>query len=108
MADQSQGREAGVKAGMSTRANTRSQAASFVSPPGSKTPPSMPIKRTILYPDNNANRSKPSEGSEPVDASALTKALKNYDQAGRQREVTPGTSPCRKRQRVYGDRYVAS
>lgn len=107
MADQSQEREAGVKTGMSTRANTRSQAASFVSPPGSKTPPSMPIKRTILYPDSNANRSKPSEGSEPVDASALTKALKDYDKAGRQREITPGTSPCRKRQRVYGDRYVA-
>jgi cell division cycle 20-like protein 1 (cofactor of APC complex) len=66
----------------------------------------MPTKRTILYPDNNVNRSKAPEASEPIDASALAKALKDYDQAGRQRERTPGTSPCRKRQRVYGDRYV--
>lgn len=40
-----------------------------------------------------------------VDPSALNKALmKEFEGAGRQREVTPGGSPSRKRQRVYGDR----
>ncbi|KAJ5111371.1 hypothetical protein N7532_001906 [Penicillium argentinense] len=107
MADQPQ-RTEGPKAGMSTRAQTRSQAAtgSFVSPPGSKTPPSMPAKQTIRYPDNNANRSRAQEGSEPIDAASLAKALKDYDEAGRQRERTPASSPCRKRQRVYGDRFI--
>ena len=63
----------------------------------------MPAKKTIFYPDNSRNRSA-QEGSEPVDPSALAKALKDYDEAGRRRERTPGASPCRKRQRVYGDR----
>ena len=45
-------------------------------------------------------------GSEPVDAPALSKALKDYEEAGRVREVTPGASPSRKRQRIYGDRSV--
>lgn len=102
--------EAGASSGGTDRVNTRSQAqaqaqtAAFVSPPGSKTPPSMPAKRTIMYPDSLGNRQRTEEGSEPVDATALTKALKDYDEAGRRRERTPGTSPCRKRQRVYGDR----
>lgn len=39
-----------------------------------------------------------------MDPDALTKALKDMEDAGRQRERTPGMSPCRKRQRVYGDR----
>ena len=108
MGDRPQDTEAGVKSGRSTtgNVNTRSQAANIVSPPGSKTPPSMPTKRTILYPDNMGNRPRAVEGAEPVDAGALSKALMDYEEAGRQRERTPGTSPCRKRQRVYGDRYV--
>ena len=43
-------------------------------------------------------------GSEPVDPTALSKALKDMEDAGRVRERTPGASPSRKRQRVYGDR----
>jgi len=45
-------------------------------------------------------------GSEPIDPGALTKALKDMEDAGRSRERTPGASPSRKRQRVYGDRLV--
>ena len=45
-------------------------------------------------------------GSEPVNPTALSKALKDIDDAGRVRERTPGASPSRKRQRVYGDRSV--
>jgi hypothetical protein len=42
-----------------------------------------------------------------LDAGALTKALL-FGEEGRSRDVTPGGSPSRKRQRVYGDRYVAT
>lgn len=45
-------------------------------------------------------------GSEPMDPTALSKALKDMEDAGRVRERTPGASPSRKRQRVYGDRSV--
>ena len=103
MGDRSQDKEAGVSRVKATTESSRSQIPNIVSPPGSKTPPSMPTKRTIMYPDNLGNRPRAAEGSEPVDATALAKALKDYDEAGR-RERTPGTSPCRKRQRVYGDR----
>lgn len=108
MGDRSQDTEAGLRAGKTTAGTTRSQAsntraANIVSPPGSKTPPSMPIKRTILYPDNIGGP-RAQDGSEPVDANALAKALKDFDEGGVGRERTPGASPCRKRQRVYGDR----
>lgn len=77
---------------------------SIVSPPGSRTPPSMPAKKTLFFPDNLGGRQRNQNGSEPIDPDALTKALKEYEDAGRPRERTPGTSPSRKRQRVYGDR----
>ena len=72
----------------------------MVSPPGSKTPPSNPVKRTLFFPASHGTQSE----SQPVDPDTLAKALKDYDDAGRRRERTPGTSPSRKRQRVYGDR----
>jgi cell division cycle 20-like protein 1, cofactor of APC complex len=71
---------------------------------GSKTPPSQSTKKTILVPDTQGTRQKPRSESQPVDPDALARALKEYDEAGRRRERTPGTSPSRKRQRVYGDR----
>ena len=46
------------------------------------------------------------QGSEAVDADALSKALKEFEEAGQVRERTPVGSPHRKRQRVYGDRLV--
>lgn len=94
------------------RSNARSSegnvnAANIVSPPGSRTPPSRPSKQTLLFSEPSSNRQRSRTGSEPVDADALTLALKEYEEAGRRRERTPGTSPSRKRQRVYGDRYDA-
>lgn len=106
MGDRSRDTGAGVGSGRATRGNTRSQAARMASPPASKTPPSVPKKTTFLYPEHSTTLPRAQEGSEPVDASALKNALKGYDEAGRRRERTPGPSPCRKRQRVYGDRYV--
>ena len=44
------------------------------------------------------------EGSEAVDADALSKALLNFEDAGRAREKIASSSPSRKRQRIYGDR----
>jgi len=43
-------------------------------------------------------------GAEAIDPTALNKALRDFEDAGRHRDVTPGGSPSRKRQRVYGDR----
>ncbi|KAJ5714873.1 uncharacterized protein N7483_012054 [Penicillium malachiteum] len=97
--------DAGVSSGTTTK-NTKSQAANIASPPGSKTPPSAPAKKTIFYQDNLGTFPRALEGSDPVDAAALTRALKDYEDAGRQRDRTPGASPCRKRQRVYGDRFI--
>ena len=51
---------------------------------------------------NGADRA----GSEPIDPTALSKALKDFEDAHRTRDRTPGASPSRKRQRIYGDRSV--
>lgn len=51
---------------------------------------------------NSAGRA----GSEPVDPTVLSKALKDFEDARRTRDRTPGASPSRKRQRIYGDRSV--
>lgn len=76
----------------------------LASPPGSRTPPSGLIKNTSSFPETSGNHSHLSNLSEAVDPAALASALKDYDEAGRRRERTPGASPSRKRQRVYGDR----
>lgn len=44
--------------------------------------------------------------SEPVDALALSQALHNVEHGPPSRERTPVGSPSRKRQRVYGDRFI--
>jgi cell division cycle 20-like protein 1 (cofactor of APC complex) len=44
-------------------------------------------------------------GGSAVDADQLQKVLREFDDAGKARDTTPGGSPARKRQRVYGDRY---
>lgn len=83
---------------------TAASALNIASPPGSKTPPSMPSKKTLFFPDTMHNRHKSQGSADPIDPDALAKALMDYEDAGRRRERTPGTSPSRKRQRVYGDR----
>ncbi|KAH0559919.1 Fizzy- protein [Trichoglossum hirsutum] len=57
---------------------------------------------------NGLDRRKPPGGGEAVDPDALSRALREFEQAGRQRERTPGQSPSRKRQRIYGDRLVTT
>ncbi|PWY92740.1 WD40 repeat-like protein [Aspergillus heteromorphus CBS 117.55] len=81
-------------------------ALTIASPPGSRTPPSMPSKKTLFYPEPQGRRQKSETTSDPIDPGALAKALKEYEDAGNPRERTPGTSPSRKRQRVYGDRFI--
>ena len=81
-------------------------------PPRTSTPPPAiekrkPDKRTL---ENNMSRGERATGTptaESIDPNALSKALlKEFEDAGsgRHRETTPGGSPSRKRQRVYGDR----
>lgn len=73
-----------------------------MSPPGTKTPPSDPSKRAPqAVPESNGGQR---QASEQLDADALSMALHQFEDAGRTRERTPGESPKRKRQRVYGDR----
>ncbi|RDW86685.1 WD40 repeat domain-containing protein [Aspergillus mulundensis] len=85
---------------------TRSTATHIVSPPGSRTPPSMPSKTTLHFPEPTEGYHASRIASGSIDPNALTKALRDYEDAGRSRERTPGTSPSRKRQRVYGDRFI--
>lgn len=59
-------------------------------------------KRAHLNGANGHSR----DGSEPVDPGLLTRALQGVEQAARSRERTPVGSPSRKRQRIYGDRFI--
>lgn len=70
----------------------------LISPPHTKTPPTDSTTHA-----SDARRI--SKSIEPVDSAALNKALQSLEGA-RQREHTPGASPSRKRQRVYGDRFI--
>ena len=71
----------------------------LASPPDSRTPPTAAGRRSKV---NGTERA----GSEPINASALSKALREFEDSGSARERTPGASPSRKRQRVYGDRFI--
>jgi cell division cycle 20-like protein 1 (cofactor of APC complex) len=73
---------------------THSETPQLLSPPDTKTPPTEAHKR---HHDAVAR----DRGSEPVDPSALSRALTKFE---RQHDRTPGLSPSRKRQRVMGDR----
>ncbi len=78
-------------------------------PPRSTTPPPAGEKRKSdrKAVEENARHARASgaPGADAIDANALSKALiKEFEDAGRSRDVTPGGSPSRKRQRVYGDR----
>lgn len=89
-----------------TRTMDKSSTNTLVSPLDTRTPPPATDKRNHLNGAimNGVERA----GSEPIDANALSKALKDFEDAGRARERTPGGSPSRKRQRIYGDRLVAN
>lgn len=88
-------------------ANDSSAIAKLASPPGSKshTPPVTTKPRAAIFnPTLDSTKLRHKPGSEPINPDALARALKDFEEAGRPRERTPGTSPSRKRQRVYGDR----
>jgi hypothetical protein len=72
------------------------------SPPGATTPPATVGKRA--HTNGSGLEAKEMRVSEAVDADALSKALKEFEEGSRSREKTPSGSPSRKRQRVYGDR----
>jgi len=84
------------------------------SPPGTKTPPTVPHTRANPNNNNDNNLSNQKDEtaptsrktSEALDPDALSKALQQFEEAGRNREHTPGESPKRKRQRVYTDRFI--
>lgn len=74
----------------------------LISPPESKTPPTASHKRNMAaFASSTQDRN-----SEPIDPSALSRALEQFEQAGRVRERTPTASPSRKRPRIYGDRFI--
>jgi cell division cycle 20-like protein 1 (cofactor of APC complex) len=78
-------------------------------PPRNTTPPPQAEKRKSdrKATDEGArsDRATAASVSDPIDPNVLSKALlKEFEDAGRHRDITPGGSPSRKRQRVYGDR----
>jgi cell division cycle 20-like protein 1 (cofactor of APC complex) len=81
-------------------------------PPRTGTPPPgterrKSDKRTLEANISRGERATGTPGAESIDPNALSKALlKEFEDAGsgRHRETTPGGSPSRKRQRIYGDR----
>ncbi|XMA08151.1 hypothetical protein WAI453_000942 [Rhynchosporium graminicola] len=80
-------------------------------PPRSATPPpAIERRRSDRKPVEEIarhSRASGTPGADAVDPSALSKALlREFEDAGRPRDVTPGGSPSRKRQRVYGDRFI--
>jgi cell division cycle 20-like protein 1 (cofactor of APC complex) len=100
------GERDGPQTNITKDADAPTSAATLVSPPGSKTPPSERAKYKTLHVSLDPPKLRARPGSEPINPDALARALKGYEDTSRQRERTPGTSPSRKRQRVYGDRYV--
>lgn len=98
--------ESQITSSITSKTMENSHTPTVVSPADTRTPPLATNKRNQLngQTTNGAERA----GSEPVDPTALSKALKSMEDAGGVRERTPGASPSRKRQRVYGDRLVNS
>ena len=77
---------------------------SLTTPPRSKTPPTVTTRRTRQSLGNGEGPSGLRADLEAIEADALSRRLRESENGGRQRETTPGRSPSRKRQRVYGDR----
>lgn len=75
----------------------------LISPPGTKTPPTDPAKRSERAEQKSKQLHHARSGS--LDVTAVSDMLQQ-EAARRQREVTPGESPKRKRPRIYGDRFV--
>ncbi|KAF2089259.1 WD domain-containing protein [Saccharata proteae CBS 121410] len=86
------------------RATDDRQTPTLISPPESKTPPTVSTKRHISA--QVASGSSNGKASEAISPTALSKALGRIEQAGKPREQPATGSPSRKRQRVYGDRFI--
>ncbi len=78
-------------------------AAALVSPPDVTTPPAVAGGKRG-HPNGADAAQRTREGSEAVDPEALSRALKEYEDASVAREKTPSGSPSRKRPRLYADR----
>ena len=95
-----------VNDNMDQEAQEESQTPRMISPPRSKTPPTVIGKRS--HSERNADGALRG-GSEPVSAKALNKALQQVGEEARPRSTTPSSSPSRKRQKVQGgggDRFI--
>jgi cell division cycle 20-like protein 1, cofactor of APC complex len=78
-------------------------------PPRARTPPPGADSKRRMERSGNVDSGNRSDRSKTMDAAvdpnALSKALmREFEETGRTRDVTPGGSPSRKRQRIYGDR----
>ncbi|SMR44225.1 unnamed protein product [Zymoseptoria tritici ST99CH_1A5] len=92
----------------SSDAVTGAQTPPLMSPPRSKTPPTITGKRPHSEDSTmRANSEALQSGSEPVSAVALNKALQEVGNAGQRRVSNPAASPSRKRQKVQAsDRFI--
>ncbi|KIX10259.1 uncharacterized protein Z518_01340 [Rhinocladiella mackenziei CBS 650.93] len=81
----------------------RPRTPSLPTPVGSRTPPTIPTNR---LPRNDDSMSAIKRATEAMEAEALNRRLKEIENARGPRERTPGRSPSRKRQRIYGDRFI--
>jgi hypothetical protein len=78
----------------------RPQTPSLPTPSGSKTPPTIASKRFI----SDEGMTAVQRATEAMETDALNRRLRSIESASRDRDRTPGRSPSRKRQRIYGDR----
>lgn len=76
---------------------------SLPTPAESRTPPTITSKRLL---EDHAAGLVGRRQSEQTEEDTLTRRLKELENAGRHRERTPGQSPQRKKQRIYGDRFI--
>lgn len=97
----SQAIEAATENALDQATLNRDQTPTLLSPPRSKTPPTITGKRSHSHVASGAAAANRAGSSEPVSANALNKALQHIDGTGRRRDSTPTASPSRKRQRVY-------
>ena len=79
----------------------------LVSPPDITTPPYVATTKRN-HSNGESLNSHQRDGSEAIDAAALSDRLEEFKHEARVREVTPSGSPSRKRPRLYADRSVAS
>lgn len=74
-------------------------------PPRVQTPPPDPQRKSERKQAGEASNRTERGSVSAIDPNALNKLLlKEFEDAGKHRDITPAGSPSRKRQRMYGDR----